>query len=114
MIIPAGYVADRLRFTDDVKKLPVACKFLERCFADKGIVKGIICHGAWLMSPISYLVRGRKMVVHNNLLGDAKLMGIEDSRLSILANDHNIGGPANMVHAIYSGGGTAFTAMTEI
>ena len=28
------------------------------------------------MAPISYLVKGRKMVVHNNLLGDAKVMGI--------------------------------------
>ncbi|MBQ6976269.1 MAG: DJ-1/PfpI family protein, partial [Selenomonadaceae bacterium] len=41
------------------------------------MIKGIICHGAWLMSPISELVRGRKMVVHNNLLGDAKNMGID-------------------------------------
>lgn len=77
IIVPAGYVADRLRFTDDVKKLPPACTFLERCFADKELVKGIICHGAWLMAPISYLVKGRKMVVHNNLLGDAKVMGID-------------------------------------
>ena len=77
VIIPAGYVADRLRFTDDIHKLPPACEFLKKCFADKGIIKGIICHGAWLMSPISHLVKGRKMVVHNNLLGDAKVMGID-------------------------------------
>lgn len=77
VIIPAGYVADRLRFTEDVNELPPACKFLERCFADKGLIKGIICHGAWLMAPIAHLVKGRRMVVHNNLLGDAKMMGIE-------------------------------------
>lgn len=77
IIIPAGMVADRLRYTEDVKKLPPACEFLKKCFADKNIIKGIICHGAWLMAPISELVRGRKMVVHNNLLGDAKLMGID-------------------------------------
>lgn len=77
IIIPAGMVADRLRYTDDISKLPPACEFLEKCFADKQIIKGIICHGAWLMAPIAHLVRGRKMVVHNNLLGDAKLMGID-------------------------------------
>lgn len=77
IIIPAGMVADRLRYTEDVHKLPPACEFLKKCFADKELIKGIICHGVWLMAPISDLVRGRKMVVHNNLLGDAKLMGID-------------------------------------
>ena len=77
IIIPAGMVADRLRYTDDINRLPPACEFLKKCFADKQIIKGIICHGAWLMAPIAHLVRGRKMVVHNNLLGDAKLMGID-------------------------------------
>lgn len=77
IIIPAGYAADRLRYTEDISKLPPACEFLKRCFEDKQLVKGIICHGAWLMSPIAELVKNRKMVVHNNLLGDAKCMGID-------------------------------------
>ena len=76
VIVPAGYVADRLRYTEDINKLPPACEFLKKCFADKKIIKGIICHGAWLMAPISELVKGRRMVVHNNLLGDVKAMGI--------------------------------------
>jgi protease I len=76
VIIPAGYVADRLRYTEDINKLPPACEFLKKCFADKKIIKGIICHGAWLMAPIAELLKGRRMVVHNNLLGDAKLMNI--------------------------------------
>jgi protease I len=63
VIIPAGYVADRLRYTEDIKKLPPACAFLARCFQDKHMIKGIICHGAWLMAPIHELVKGRKMVV---------------------------------------------------
>ncbi|MCE5285605.1 MAG: ATP-binding protein [Pelosinus sp.] len=77
VIIPAGYTADRLRYTEDINKLPPACVFLQRCFHDKHMLKGIICHGAWLMAPIHELVKGRKMVVHNNLLGDAQLMGID-------------------------------------
>ncbi len=75
IIVPAGMVADRLRYTEDVKKLPPAVEFLKRAFAEKGIVKGIICHGLWLVAPAPELVRGRKVVVHNNLLGDAKNMG---------------------------------------
>ena len=75
IIVPAGMVADRLRYTEDIHKLPPATEFLRRAFAEKGIVKGIICHGMWLIAPAPELVRGRKVVVHNNLLGDVKNMG---------------------------------------
>ena len=75
IIVPAGMVADRLRYTEDVHKLPPATEFLKRAFAEKGIIKGIICHGMWLVAPAPELVGGRKVVVHNNLLGDVKNMG---------------------------------------
>jgi len=75
IIVPAGVVADRLRYTEDVKKLPPACVFMKRVFAEKSVLKGIICHGLWLLAPVPELVKGRKLVVHNNLIGDAKNMG---------------------------------------
>ena len=75
IIVPAGMVADRLRYTEDIDNLSPAVEFLKRAFAQKGIIKGIICHGLWLVAPVPELVRGRKLVVHNNLLGDAKNMG---------------------------------------
>ncbi len=75
VIVPSGMVADRLRYTEDVAKLPPATEFLRRAFAEKGILKGIICHGMWLVAPAPELVRGRRVVVHNNLLGDARNMG---------------------------------------
>jgi protease I len=75
IIVPAGMVADRLRYTDDINKLAPAVEFLKRAFAQKSIIKGIICHGMWLLAPVPELVKGRKVVVHNNLLGDAKNMG---------------------------------------
>jgi protease I len=75
IIVPSGMVADRLRYTEDVNVLPPAVQFLRRAFAEKGIIKGIICHGMWLVAPAPELVRGRQVVVHNNLLGDARNMG---------------------------------------
>ena len=39
------------------------------------------------MAPISYLVKGRKMVVHNNLLGDAKVMGIDYVDKNVVIDD---------------------------
>ncbi|MDQ7778797.1 MAG: DJ-1/PfpI family protein [Planctomycetota bacterium] len=77
IIVPSGIVADRLRYTEDIKKLPPASEFMRRAFAEKNIVKGIICHGMWLMAPVIEVVRGRRVTLHNNLLGDAKAYGLQ-------------------------------------
>lgn len=75
VIVPSGMVADRLRYTEDVDKLPPATQFLGRAFERQEILKGIICHGMWLAAPTPELVRGRRVVAHNNLLGDVRNMG---------------------------------------
>ncbi|MBN1148248.1 MAG: DJ-1/PfpI family protein [Anaerolineales bacterium] len=75
IIVPSGFVSDRLRYTEDLGKLPPATEFLKRAFAEKGILKGIICHGMWLASPAPELVRYRPVVAHPNLFGDVKNMG---------------------------------------
>ncbi len=75
IIVPSAMVSDRLRYTEDVNKIPPASEFLKRAFAEPGILKGIICHGMWLVSPVPELVRGRKVVAHNNLIGDVRNMG---------------------------------------
>ena len=75
IIVPGGYVSDHLRFTEDVNALPPATAFLKRAFAEQSVLKGINCHGMWLLAPVPELVRGRKVVAHINLLGDVKNMG---------------------------------------
>jgi len=75
IIVPSAIVSDRLRYTEDVNKIPPATEFLARAFAEKNIIKGIICHGLWLVAPRPDLVRGRPITVHNNLIGDAKNYG---------------------------------------
>ncbi|MCX3060155.1 DJ-1/PfpI family protein [Streptomyces beihaiensis] len=75
VIVPSGMVSDRLRYTEDPDRLPPATRFLRRAFRDPAIVKGVICHGMWLAAPLPDLVRGRRAVVHNNLLGDLRNMG---------------------------------------
>lgn len=77
VIVPSGMVADRLRYTEDVRKIPPATEFLARAFAREKILKGIICHGLWLCAPKTELVRGRRLTVHNNLIGDARAYGAE-------------------------------------
>ncbi len=75
IIVPSAFVSDRLRYTNDVSKLAPAVEFIQRAFAEKSIIKGIICHGMWLVAPVPELVRGRRVVAHNNLYGDVKNMG---------------------------------------
>ena len=75
VIVPAGMVSDRLRYTENVAELPPATAFMQRAFAEKDVLKGIICHGMWLMAPAPELVRGRRVVSHNNLHGDVINMG---------------------------------------
>jgi len=55
--------------------LAPATAFLKRAFAEKRIIKGIICHGMWLLATTPELVRGRPVVCHNNLYGDVVNMG---------------------------------------
>jgi protease I len=75
IIVPSGIVADRLRYTEDLQRIPPATEFLKRAFANKNILKGIICHGLWLAAPATELVRGRRLTCHNNLHGDAIAYG---------------------------------------
>ncbi len=75
IIVPSGMVSDRLRYTEDVTKIPPASEFLKRALEMDGVLVGIICHGMWLASPIVECIEGKKVVVHNNLVSDAKNYG---------------------------------------
>jgi len=75
IIVPSAMVSDRLRYTEDVNKVPPATEFLRRAFAEKSILKGIICHGLWIVSRAPELVKGRPLTCHNNLIGDAMAYG---------------------------------------
>jgi protease I len=75
VIVPSGVVADRLRYTDHPGAVAPATQFVARAMATPHVLTGIICHGMWLLSAAPQLVRGRQVVVHNNLVGDATNMG---------------------------------------
>lgn len=99
IVVPSGMVADKLRYTEDIAKLPLATEFMRRAFNNKQILKGIICHGMWIMAPIAELIRGRRAVVHNNLLGDAKQYGISYVNEDVVVdNDLVTGRTGNHCH----------------
>lgn len=92
IIVPSGMVSDRLRYTEDVDKLPPAAEFLKRVFEEKTILKGIICHGLWLAAPVESLVKGRKLVCHNNLIGDARAYGATYINEDVVQDDDLVTG----------------------
>jgi deglycase len=92
IIVPSAMVSDRLRYTSDVAVLPPATEFLRRAFAEKGIVKGIICHGMWLVAPLPELVRGRPVTAHNNLHGDVVNMGAIYTDQDVVIDDDLVTG----------------------
>jgi protease I len=77
VIVPSGMVSDRLRYTEDVNRLAPATAFAARAMRTPGVLVGVICHGMWLLATVPELIRGRKVTVHNNLVGDARNMGAE-------------------------------------
>ena len=87
VIVPSAIVSDRLRYTEDVTKLAPAVEFIRRAFAEKSILKGIICHGMWLAAPVPELVRGRHVVCHNNLIGDVRNMGAVYTDQDVVVDD---------------------------
>lgn len=77
VIVPSGYVSDRLRYTEDPLGVSPATELAGRALRTPGVVTGIICHGLWLMARTPGLIRGRRLTVHNNLVGDLLNMGGE-------------------------------------
>jgi protease I len=75
LIVPSGMVSDRLRYTERVDQLAPAVRLMREAFDESGVLKGIICHGMWLVAPIPEVVHGRRVTCHNNLIGDVRNMG---------------------------------------
>jgi protease I len=78
IIVPGGFVSDNLRYSEkinqDAQALPPVTYFLKKIFANTKIIKGIICHGMWIMAFSPELVKNRRVTVSNNLIADVKAL----------------------------------------
>ncbi|WP_089156440.1 DJ-1/PfpI family protein [Micromonospora sp. NBS 11-29] len=75
LIVPSGMVADRLRYAETAGDLSPAVRLLRAAFAEPSVLKGVICHGSWLLAPIPEVVHGRPLTCHHNLVHDVRNMG---------------------------------------
>lgn len=75
LVVPAGMVADRLRYSESTTGTAPAVALMQRAFRIPHLIKAFSCHGLLLLSSVPELVRGRPVACHNNLIGDVRNMG---------------------------------------
>ena len=74
-IVPAGYVADMLRYAEKPGELAPAVQFIKHIMVNKSILKCCICHSLWIFDHIPEILKGRKVTCHNNIIGSVKNTG---------------------------------------
>lgn len=102
IIVPGGFVSDRLRFAEIPGDVPPALELLQQTFLRGDIVKGIICHGLWLVSLCPELVSGRTVTCHNNLIGDVRNMGAYYRDLDVVVDEDLITGRTADQHPAFA------------
>lgn len=75
IIMPAGYVADMLRYAEKPGELSPAVNFMKLAMEDKDLIKAAICHSLWIFDPIPEVIKGRTVTCHNNIYGSVKNTG---------------------------------------
>jgi protease I len=112
VIMSANYTSVRLRYaglpapgelTDDylagfdpraqVKAAPVV-QFFAAAMASKKVVKGMLCHGLWILTPEPELLRDRTVICHEVVMADVVNCGarISLNRTGVVVDDDLVTG----------------------
>ena len=78
ILCAANYVACRLREIPPTGSLgsidelgtPAAVRFMAEAMKNPTIVKGMLCHALWILTPIPELLKDRKVICHTVVLAD--------------------------------------------
>ncbi|MEA5504659.1 DJ-1/PfpI family protein [Halotia wernerae UHCC 0503] len=79
VIMCANYTSVRLRYFEPLPGQPVsaeqvrtspAVQFYARAMANSRIIKGALCHGLWILTPIPELLKERQVICHEVVLAD--------------------------------------------
>jgi protease I len=79
VIMVANYTSVRLRYFQPPEGQPIspeqtrtapAVQFFAKAMANPTLVKGLLCHGLWLLTPMPELLKGRKVICHEVVLAD--------------------------------------------
>lgn len=79
VIMAANYTSVRLRYFQPPEGQPIspeqvrispAVQFFARAMANPKIIKGFLCHGLWILTPMPELLKGRRVICHEVVLAD--------------------------------------------
>lgn len=79
VIMAANYTSVRLRYFQPPAGQPIspeqtrtapAVQFFAKAMANPKIIKGLLCHGLWLLTPMPELLKGRRVICHEVVLAD--------------------------------------------
>jgi protease I len=79
VIMSANYTSVRLRYFQPPEGQPIspeqvrtapAVQFFAKAMRNPKIIKGLLCHGLWLLTPMPELLKGRKVICHEVVLAD--------------------------------------------
>ncbi|BAY38703.1 ThiJ/PfpI domain-containing protein [Nostoc sp. NIES-2111] len=79
VIMAANYTSVRLRYFEpppgqqirkEMTRTAPAVEFFAQAMANHKIIKGLLCHGLWLLTPMPELLQGRKVICHEVVLAD--------------------------------------------
>lgn len=79
VIMAANYTSVRLRYFEPPQGAPIsaeqvrtspAVQFYAKAMANPRIIKGALCHGLWLLTPMPELLKGRRVICHEVVLAD--------------------------------------------
>ena len=79
VIMSANYTSVRLRYFQPPAGYPIspaqtrtapAVQFFAKAMANPQIIKGFLCHGLWILTPVPELLKGRRVICHEVVLAD--------------------------------------------
>jgi protease I len=79
VIMSANYTSVRLRYFEPPTGQPIspaqtrtapAVQFFAEAMADAQIIKGFLCHGLWILTPMPELLKDRRVICHEVVLAD--------------------------------------------
>lgn len=86
VIMAANYTSVRLRYfqppegqaiSSQQTKTAPAVQFFAKAMHNPQIIKGFLCHGLWILTPVPELLKGRKVICHEVVLADIANAGAE-------------------------------------
>jgi putative intracellular protease/amidase len=96
VLMAANYTSVRLRYFEqgDNPRVAPAVQFFARAMSNPAIVKGALCHGLWILTPLPELLHQRTVTCHRVMLADVLNCGarFQDDPSGVVVDDDLVTG----------------------